>query len=40
LTVVLAAGCTQLGIANHWQDVLVGAIIVTAVAVDRWRRSP
>ncbi len=39
LTVVLSAGCTQLGIRNHWQDVLVGAIIVTAVAVDRWRRS-
>jgi ribose transport system permease protein len=37
LTVVLKAGCTQLGIADHWQDVLVGAIIVAAVALDRWR---
>jgi ribose transport system permease protein len=37
LTVVLKGGCTQLGIADHWQDVLVGTIIVVAVAVDRWR---
>jgi ribose/xylose/arabinose/galactoside ABC-type transport system permease subunit len=38
LTVVLAAGCTQLGIRNHWQDVLIGAVIVAAVAIDRWRK--
>lgn len=37
LTVVLKAGCTQLGIADHWQDVLIGAVIVVAVALDRWR---
>lgn len=37
LTVVLKAGCTQLGIADHWQDVLIGAVIVAAVALDRWR---
>ena len=38
LTVVLAAGCTQLGIRNRWQDVLIGAVIVAAVAIDRWRK--
>lgn len=37
LTVVLKAACTQLGVADHWQDVLVGTIIVAAVALDRWR---
>jgi ribose transport system permease protein len=37
LTVALKAACTQLGIADHWQDVLVGAVIVGAVALDRWR---
>jgi ribose/xylose/arabinose/galactoside ABC-type transport system permease subunit len=37
LTVVLKAACTQLGVADHWQDVLVGSIIVVAVALDRWR---
>ena len=37
LIVALKAGCTQLGIADHWQDVLVGAVIVGAVALDRWR---
>ena len=38
LTVVLKASCTQLDIADHWQDVLIGAIIVLAVALDRWRQ--
>lgn len=37
LTVVLKAACTQLGVADHWQDVLVGSIIVAAVALDRFR---
>lgn len=35
--VALKSACTQLGIADHWQDVLVGAVIVGAVALDRWR---
>ncbi len=37
LIVALKAACTQIGIADHWQDVLVGAVIVGAVALDRWR---
>lgn len=37
LIVALKSACTQLGIADHWQDVLVGAVIVGAVALDRWR---
>ncbi len=37
LIVALKSACTQLGVADHWQDVLVGAVIVGAVALDRWR---
>jgi ribose transport system permease protein len=38
LMTVLANGCTLLGVPNYVQEMLVGAIIIAAVSVDRWRR--
>lgn len=35
---VIRSGCTQLGVRNPIQDILLGAIIVAAVAVDQWRQ--
>jgi ribose transport system permease protein len=35
---LLANGCTIEGLPNYVQDVLVGTIILGAVALDRWRR--
>jgi ribose transport system permease protein len=35
---VLANGCTLTGVPNYVQEILVGAIIVVAVALDRLRR--
>jgi ribose/xylose/arabinose/galactoside ABC-type transport system permease subunit len=37
---VLDSGCTLAFIPNASQDVLIGAIIVVAVALDRVRRDP
>jgi ribose transport system permease protein len=37
---VLANGCTLAGVPNYVQEVVVGAIIVLAVALDRARRAP
>lgn len=37
---VLENGCTHAGIPNAIQDILVGAIIVIAVAIDQVRRDP
>ncbi|MCA8978176.1 MAG: ABC transporter permease [Planctomycetes bacterium] len=34
---LLANGCTLEGLPNYVQDILVGAIIILAVALDRWR---
>lgn len=34
---VLANGCNLVGVPNYVQDILVGAIIVVAVALDRLR---
>ncbi len=34
---VIASGCTQMGLANYWQEIITGAIIVVAVALDRLR---
>jgi ribose transport system permease protein len=34
---VIASGCTQMGLANYWQEIITGAIIVIAVALDRLR---
>src|SRR5207248_4197017 len=35
----LRNGCQQIGWPNYIQEIIIGAIIVVAVAVDRWRRS-
>ena len=35
---VIASGCTLLGLSNPVQDVLLGVIIVAAVALDQWRQ--
>ena len=35
----LRNGCQQLGWENYIQEIIIGAIIVVAVAVDRWRSS-
>lgn len=34
---VLRSGCDQLSVPNPYQEILIGVIIVAAVAVDRWR---
>lgn len=36
---LLANGCTLEGLPNYVQEMLVGAIILVAVAMDRWRRG-
>jgi ribose/xylose/arabinose/galactoside ABC-type transport system permease subunit len=36
---MLADGCTLEGIPTYMQEILVGAIIIFAVGLDRWRRS-
>jgi len=36
---VVDNGCTKLGLDNWVQEVVTGAIIVAAVALDRWRQS-
>ena len=33
----LRSGCQQLGWENYIQEIIIGAIIVIAVALDRWR---
>lgn len=35
----LRNGCQQMGWANYVQEIIIGAIIVIAVALDRWRAS-
>ncbi len=35
----LANGCNLVGVQNYVQEILIGVIIVAAVALDRWRRS-
>jgi ribose/xylose/arabinose/galactoside ABC-type transport system permease subunit len=35
---VLNNGCVHAQIPNAWQDIIIGAIIVGAVALDRFRR--
>jgi ribose transport system permease protein len=35
----LANGCNLVGVPNYVQEILIGAIIVAAVALDRWRRG-
>lgn len=38
LMTVIKTGCTHLGLPNWVQELITGAIIVTAVAIDRFRR--
>jgi ribose transport system permease protein len=41
LMAVLASGCTQTGVPTYVQEILVGFIIIAAVALDRLRhRAP
>ena len=35
---VIGSGCTQLGLSNPIQDVILGVIVVTAVAIDQLRQ--
>jgi ribose transport system permease protein len=35
---VLANGCTLTGVPNYVQEIVIGGIIIVAVAVDRWRQ--
>jgi ribose transport system permease protein len=35
---VIASGCTQLGVSNSLQDVVLGVIIIAAVALDQFRQ--
>jgi ribose/xylose/arabinose/galactoside ABC-type transport system permease subunit len=35
----IASGCTQLGLSNPVQDIILGVIIVAAVTVDQFRQS-
>ena len=35
----LRNGCQQIGWPNYIQEIIIGAIIVIAVAIDRWRTS-
>jgi ribose transport system permease protein len=39
LMAVLANGCTLTGVPSYVQEILIGAIIVAAVALDRFRQS-
>jgi ribose/xylose/arabinose/galactoside ABC-type transport system permease subunit len=34
----LSNGCTLTGVPNYVQEIIVGVIIVAAVAIDEWRR--
>ena len=35
---VIASGCTQLGLSNPIQDILLGVIIIAAVVLDQLRQ--
>jgi ribose transport system permease protein len=36
---VIASGCTQLGLENPIQDIILGAIIIAAVIIDQLRQQ-
>jgi ribose transport system permease protein len=38
IMLVIASGCTSLGLQNPMQDIIIGAIIVAAVTLDQFRR--
>jgi ribose transport system permease protein len=33
----IRAGCSQMGLPNWVQEIVTGFVLVTAVALDRWR---
>ncbi|MGE0758058.1 MAG: ABC transporter permease [Pirellulaceae bacterium] len=35
---VIRSGCDQLEVPNPYQELIIGAIIITAVALDQWRK--
>ncbi len=35
---VISSGCTQLGLSNELQDIIIGLVIIDAVWVDQWRQ--
>jgi ribose transport system permease protein len=35
---VISSGCTQLGVSNSVQDIILGTVIIGAVAVDQLRQ--
>jgi ribose/xylose/arabinose/galactoside ABC-type transport system permease subunit len=37
--VVIQVGCSQQGLPNWVQQIVTGAIIIGAVALDRWRQK-
>jgi ribose transport system permease protein len=37
LMIVIAAGCQQMDIADYWQKIITGAIIIVAIALDHLR---
>jgi len=39
IPVVLANGLLIDGIERYWQDIIIGVILVAAVAFDQWRRA-
>jgi len=38
IMLVIASGCTMLRMPNATQDIIIGGIIIAAVAVDQWRQ--
>ena len=36
---LLSNGCQQMGWPNYVQEIIIGVIIVVAVAIDRWRHT-
>jgi ribose transport system permease protein len=39
IMLVIASGCTALGLRNPFQDIIIGAIIIAAVTLDRLRQG-
>lgn len=38
MTAVIKSGCTQLGLADPLQRIILGSIIICAVSIDQWRQ--
>jgi ribose/xylose/arabinose/galactoside ABC-type transport system permease subunit len=39
MTAVIKSGCTQLGLADALQRIIIGAIIIGAVSIDQYRQQ-